>query len=222
VLISTMGRWAGTSVCERVTPGSSSSASSVELEAYEDPAFHDRLARASKGGQGRPIQIVEGGLGMVGGAGGVIGVTGALVALQPWLVPIVFAAAVPLLVAAGRAGEEMFGFHCRRTPAERERRYVYRLLTEKHAAQELRAFTLAAFLRRRYDQLYDEHLAELRALARRRLQLMLLGTLGMTTPLLATVGLLLYLALDGRLSLAPRPAPRPARCCCSASGSPPP
>jgi ATP-binding cassette, subfamily B, bacterial len=177
-------------------------ASAVELEAYENPAFHDRLVRASKGGQVRPMQLVEGGLGLVGGLGGIIGVTVALLALQPWLVPLVFAAAVPVLITAAKAGEEMFGFHCRQTPAERERRYVYGLLTEKAAAQELRAFTLAAFLRRRYEQLYDQYMAELRALARRRLRLMLLGTLGMSVPLLGTFGLLLYLALAGRLSLA--------------------
>jgi ATP-binding cassette, subfamily B, bacterial len=177
-------------------------ACAVELEAYEIPAFHDRLLRASLGGQARPMQLVDGLLGLLGASVGILGVTGALLALEPWLVPLVPLAAVPLLASAAKAGEVLFGFHRRMTPAERQRSYLYSLLTSKDPAKEVRAFDLAGFLRGRYERLYDTHLSELRTTARHRLRLLAGGTLGMATALTATIAALLWLALDHRLSLA--------------------
>jgi ATP-binding cassette subfamily B protein len=81
---------------------------------------------------------------------------------------------------------------------ERQRGYLYNLLTSKEPAKEVRAFDLASFLRGRYDRLYEQRLTELRATAHRRLRLLAAGTLGMT----ATIAALLWLALHQRLSLA--------------------
>jgi ATP-binding cassette, subfamily B, bacterial len=177
-------------------------ACAVELEAYETPAFHNQLLRASMGGQFRPWQIVEGLTGLAGALVGILAVTAALLALQPWLAPLVLVAAVPLLLATARSGELLFGFHHRMTEAERRRNYLYWLLSGKDAAKEVRAFGLAGFFRERFDRLYDEHLAELRKVARRRLRVSLLGNLAMSVVLAGTVGGLLALALGGRVGLA--------------------
>src|SRR5215218_4668153 len=177
-------------------------ACAVELEAYETPSFHNRLVRAAGGGQFRPWQVVEGLTGLAGTSIGVAGITLALFALQPWLVPLVLAAGVPLLISVARGGELMFRFHHRTTEAERRRNYLYMLLSGKDAAKELRAFGLEAFLRGRFDRLYDEHLAELRVVARRRLRVSLLGNLATTVVLTGIVAALLVLALDGRIGLA--------------------
>ena len=119
-------------------------AGAVELEAYDTPAFHDRLVRAAGGGQFRPWQVVEGLTGLAGAAIGIGGIALALLALQPWLVPLVLAAAVPLLIAVARGGELMFGFRHRMTEAERRRNYLYMLLSGKDAAKELRPSASAA------------------------------------------------------------------------------
>jgi ATP-binding cassette subfamily B protein len=177
-------------------------ACAVELEAYDTPAFHNRLLRASMGGEFRPWQIVEGLTGLAGALIGILGVTVALLALQPWLVPLVLAAAAPLLVATTRAGEILFRFHHRMTEADRRRFYLYMLLSGKDAAKEMRAFGLAGFLRERFDRLYDQRLAELRGVARRRLRVSLLGNLAMSVVLAGTVAGLLALALGGRIGLA--------------------
>jgi ATP-binding cassette, subfamily B, bacterial len=177
-------------------------ACAVELEAYDAPAFHNRLLRASMGGQFRPWQIVEGLVGLAGALVAIVGVTAALLALQSWLVPLVLAAAVPLLVAAARSGELLFRFRSGITEVERRRNYLYMLLSGKDAAKEVRAFGLAGFLRERFDRLYDEHLVELRKVARRRLRVSLLGNLAMSIVLAGTVAGLLALALGGRIALA--------------------
>ena len=173
-------------------------AGAVELEAYDSPAFHNQLVRAAGGGQFRPWQVVEGLTGLAGALIGIAGVALALLALQPWLVPLVLGAAVPLLVATARGGQLMFGFHHRMTETERRRNFSrLMLLSGKDPAKELRAFGLGGFLRQRFDRLYDEHLAELRKVARKRLRITLLGNLVTTVVLAGIVAGLLVLALDG-------------------------
>jgi ATP-binding cassette, subfamily B, bacterial len=192
-------------------------ACAVELEAYETPAFHDRLLRASLGGQARPMQLVDGLLGLLGATVGILGVTAALLALQPWLVPLVLLAAVPLLASAAKAGEVLFGFHRRMTPAERQRAYLYSLLTGKDPAKEVRAFGLAGFLRGRYERLYEQHLTELRSTAHRWLRLLLSGTLGMAAALAATIGHCCGWPWTSG-SASPKLAPPPGQCWYWASG----
>ena len=124
---------------------------------------------------------------------------------------VVLAAAVPLLVAVARGGELMFRFHHRTTQAERRRNYLYMLLSGKDAAKELRAFGLGDFLRERFDRLYDEHLVELRKVARQRLRVSLLGNLPGSSPPCSS-----WPSTAG--SAWPPPGPPPGPCSSSASG----
>ena len=136
----------------------------VELEAYDTPAFHDRLVRAAAGGQFRPWQVVEG---LTGLAGALIGIAGITLAYSPSSPGSSRWSWRPC--PAGRRGQGRRAdvrFH-RTTQAERRRNYfLYMLLSGKDAAKELRAFGLGDFLRERFDRLYDEHTVELRKVAR--------------------------------------------------------
>ncbi len=177
-------------------------ATAVELWAYETPAFHDRLVRAATGGQHRPIQLVDGLIGSIGAVAGIAGIVVALLAIQPWLVPFLLVAAIPLMLGVLKAGEALFGFHLRMTSATRQRNYVYELLTAKRSATEVRAFGLTGHLVDRHATLYDEHMAELRATARRRFRLAVIGNLGLAATLGGAITLLLHLALAGHIRLA--------------------
>lgn len=177
-------------------------ASAVELEYYETPTFHDLLMRAASGGQQRPMQVVDGLLGLVSSTLGIAAISIALLTVQPWLIPVVVVAALPLLAAAAKGGDLLFNFTWSMTPADRERLYLYQLLTTKEPAKEVRAFALAAFLGSRHRQLYDRYLAELRRTARRRLRLSLQGIL-MTSLMLAGAAVaLLWMSAHDRLDLA--------------------
>ncbi|GAB2682518.1 ABC transporter ATP-binding protein [Kribbella swartbergensis] len=173
----------------------------VELQAYENPAFHNRLARAANSPH-RPIQLVDGLIGAVGALAGVAGIIAALLAIQPWLVPVVLAAAVPLTAGVLKAGQSLFGFHLRMTAATRARNYLFELLTGKPSATEVRAFGLTAHLLRRHGDLYDAHMAELRRSARQRFRLAVAGNLALAATLAAAIAVLLHLALSGRIALA--------------------
>jgi ATP-binding cassette subfamily B protein len=176
-------------------------ATRVELSAYETPSFHDRLVRAAYG-EHRPIQMVDGLIGTIGAVASIAGIIVALLAIQPWLVPLLILAGLPLLLGVMKAGQAMFGFHMRMTTVGRARNYLYRLLTEKDPAKEVRAFGLAEYLTARHTVLYDRHIAELRKTTRKRFRIAVASTFGLSAALGAGMAGLLALAMSGRLELA--------------------
>ena len=101
-----------------------------------------------------------------------------------------------------KAGQAMFGFHLRMTTVARARNYLYRLLTEKDPAKEIRAFGLADYLTARHTALYDQHMTELRKTTRKRFRIAIASTLGLAAALGDGMAGLLALAMSGRLELA--------------------
>src|SRR6266511_27038 len=102
-----------------------------------------------------------------------------------------------------KAGQAMFGFHLRMTTVARARNYLYRLLTEKDPAKEVRAFGLAEYLTSRHTALYEQHLAELRKTTRKRFRIAIVSTVGLATALGAGMAGLLALAMSGRRPAQP-------------------
>jgi ATP-binding cassette, subfamily B, bacterial len=174
----------------------------IDLLAFESPEFYDRLQRARAQGQFRALQTVQGLLGMVGAAVASVGIIAALATLQPLLLPFVIVGYVPLWIVASLNTRDLYQFSRGMTPGDRQRHYLQNILMGRNAAKEVRAFNLASFLRGRYDRLYDERIAELRGLARRRTARSLLGSLASSAVTVATIGMLSWLYVSGRMSLA--------------------
>ncbi|MGI8759543.1 MAG: ABC transporter ATP-binding protein [Acidimicrobiales bacterium] len=174
----------------------------VDLEAYESPEFHDRLQRARMAAMGRPQSMAMDVTRLLGSLIGVAGLLVALAALQPLLLPVIVVAYVPLWLATSRNSRDTYRLHWGRTPRERVRSYLDHVLTGKELAQELRAFALAPYLRRRWERLYDERIAELRDINRHRLRRSLVASVAGSVLGAANVALLVGLLLAGRMSVA--------------------
>jgi len=172
----------------------------VELDAYERPGFHDRLARAQLGLH-RAHQTVFSLVMLGGSVAQSIGSLVALLAVQPALAPLVVVAVLPAWVAASRHGEAFYRFAFGMTHADRERQYLASLLTGREQAQEVRAFGLAGHLRDRHERLYDERMQGLRAVVRSQLVWSAAGNLvGAAVIAGALIGLL-ALTLDDHVAL---------------------
>jgi ATP-binding cassette, subfamily B, bacterial len=174
----------------------------IDLLAFESPDFYDRLQRARAQGQFRALQTVNGLLGMVGAAVASVGLVAALATLQPLLLPFVLLGYVPLWIVASLNTRDLYHFSRGMTPSDRQRSYLQNVLMGRNSAKEVRAFNLASFLRQRYDRLYDERIAELRGLAKRRTARSLLGSLASSAVTVGTIGMLSWLYVSGRMSLA--------------------
>ena len=176
-------------------------ACAVELAAFDEPAFHDRLARA-QASMGRAPMVVFGlamvGMSLAGAAGAVL----ALLALQPVLAPLAALVIVPAGLLTSQRGEAFYRFAFAMTPRDRERGYLASLLTGRDAAKEVRAFGLVRVLRARHDRLYAERVAELRTIVRRQTWYALLANSASALVIAATLALLAALALGDRMTLS--------------------
>jgi ATP-binding cassette subfamily B protein len=156
-------------------------AAELDLVAYEDPVFYDRLERAR-------VQATDR-LGMIQAIGRLVQQTITTVTLSvsimlfsPWLMLLLIAGVVPAFL-----GESHFAFlgyakNFRQTPIRRQLDYLRVLGGSKEAAKELKLFGLRGFLSERFARLSDEIYQENVALSRRRLiagtALSVVGTMG--------------------------------------------
>ena len=156
-------------------------AAELDLQAYEDPVFYDRLERAR-------VQATDR-LGMIQAIGRLVQQTitvvlmsVSLMAFSPWLMLLLCAGVLPAFV-----GESHFAFlgyekNFRQTPIRRQLDYLRLLAGSKEAAKELKLFGLSGFLAERFTTLSNNVYEEDVALARRRFAvgswLSVLGTTG--------------------------------------------
>jgi ATP-binding cassette subfamily B protein len=177
-------------------------ATAVDPKAYETPEFFDRLRRAQSAGLTRPLQMVNGLGTLTTSLVTLAGIGIALVAIQPLLIPFLVLGYGPMWFASTRNSKALFRFVLDLTEDDRQRAYLQQVLAGRDEAKEVRAFGLAPLLRGRYERLYDERIAKLRHLARRRLVRSLAAAAGTSGLTVVTLGLLGYLYVDGRMTLA--------------------
>ncbi|HET6176701.1 MAG TPA: ABC transporter ATP-binding protein [Candidatus Sulfotelmatobacter sp.] len=156
-------------------------AAELDLIAYEDPVFYDRLERAR-------VQATDR-LGMIQSIGRLIQqvITAAslsvtILVFSPWLLLLLIVGILPAFL-----GESHFAFlgyarNFRQTPVRRELDYLRVLGGSREAAKELKLFGLREFLIKRFTRLSDQIYTENVELARRRLIagsfLSMIGTAG--------------------------------------------
>lgn len=177
-------------------------AGDVALDQFESAAFYDRLRRAQENGSMTPLHVSLNLPMLSGGAIRVAGIIVALAAMQPILIPLVLVAAIPLWVTTSRNTEEMYSFSFGNTPGDRVRQHLSALLTSKEPASEVRAFSLQEFLRRRWNELYDERLNEAQTMVKRFVRRSLLASVASTFITGLSIATLLILITMGRMDAA--------------------
>jgi ATP-binding cassette subfamily B protein len=151
-------------------------ATSVRLEAYESPQFFDHLKRVESNALTEPATVVRTLMQLPANLAGVLAVVGALVLLQPLLLPIVVVSMIPLALMTRINARRAFEFAKQRAPGDRQRDYLRSLLTGKDEAKEVRAFGAGVELRARYERLYDQYLQQLRRFRRKQLAVSAAGS----------------------------------------------
>lgn len=175
---------------------------SLDLEAYDDPAFFDQLQRVMTNAVPKPVAVAQGIIGVARGVAGTVGIAAVLLTLAPALVPIMLLVAVPLTLTSRRGSRWEFRFAVDQAAGVRKRYYLQEIMTGRGAAKEVRAFGLGEELLRRWDLLYDEYFTALRAQVSRRLRLALIGRVGATLCGLLAVVVLLVLVAHHDITLA--------------------
>jgi ATP-binding cassette, subfamily B, bacterial len=173
----------------------------VDLLAFEAPAFHNRVQRMQMTAH-QPLNMIFGLSGLIRAAVAVVAVLLTLITIEPLLILMVSIVFVPAWLSASSRGEAFWRFFWRMTPRDRERQYLAVLLCDRDAAKEVRAFSLAQFLRGRHRVLYDERVSELRCVANKQVWYALLANVGVAVVLAATLLFVGWLTLSGRVPLS--------------------
>jgi ATP-binding cassette subfamily B protein len=142
-------------------------AAGLDLQAYEDPVFYDRLERARVQATDRLYMIQAIGR-LIQQAITTITLSISIMVFSPWLLLLLVVGVIPAFV-----GETHFAFlgyakNFRQTPVRRQLDYLRTLGGSKEAAKELKLFGLRRFLTDRFrilsSQVYEEDIS----LARRK------------------------------------------------------
>lgn len=156
-------------------------ASELDLIAYEDPVFYDRLERAR-------VQATDR-LGMIQSIGRLvqqvittISLSVSILIFSPWLLLLLIVGVIPAFLGESHFALLGYAKNFRQTPVRRQLDYLRVLGGSREAAKELKLFGLRKFLIDRFTRLSDEIYGENVSLARRRLVagagLLLIGTAG--------------------------------------------
>jgi ATP-binding cassette, subfamily B, bacterial len=172
----------------------------VDLEAFDRSEFHDRLQRAQSGGA-RPWQVTQSLMAMSGSLTTLISLVAVLFVLQPLLVPTLLLTVVPLLAAASSFSRDFYRFTARFAHDERRRYYIRGLMIERGMAKEVRAFNLVDFLRGVNRDYFDERMQDMGRMVRRGSLRSLAASVGSAAATAATVAVLLWFVLTGRMGL---------------------
>jgi ATP-binding cassette, subfamily B, bacterial len=175
-------------------------AASLDLIAYEDPVFYDRLERARVQATDRLVMIQQIGR-LVQQAITTVTLSVTIMLFSPWLMLLLVAGVVPAFL-----GESHFAFlgyakNFRQTPMRRQLDYLRILAGSKEAAKELKLFGLRDFLRERFtglsDTIYDENVG----LSQRKLIAgALLSTIG-TMGYYSAYAFVIWRTVEGTLSI---------------------
>jgi ATP-binding cassette subfamily B protein len=156
-------------------------AAELDVIAYEDPVFYDRLERARVQATDRLAMIQMLGR-LIQQVITTVTLSASIVYFSPWLLLLLIAGVLPAFL-----GESHFAFlgyakNFRQTPVRRQLDYLRVLGGSKEAAKELKLFGLSKFLTERFTRLSDEVYEENVALSRRKLiaggLLSIVGSLG--------------------------------------------
>jgi ABC-type multidrug transport system fused ATPase/permease subunit len=176
-------------------------ATAVDLLAFETPAFHNRVQRMQVSSH-QALSMIFGLSGLIQAAIGIVAVLVTLITIQPVLVLMVSIVFIPGWLSASRRGEAFWRFFWRMTPRDRERQFLAVLLSDRNAAKEIRAFSLAPFLRGRHGILYGERISELQRVAGKQVWYALVANVCVAAVLAVTLLFVGWLTLSERVPLS--------------------
>src|SRR5579884_4315406 len=175
-------------------------ASELDVIAYEDPIFYDRLERARVQATDRLVMIQSIGRLQLQ-AITAIAYSAAVMFYAPWLMLLLIAAVVPAFL-----GETHFAFlgyakNFRQTPIKRQLDYLRQAGATKEAAKELKLFNLSGFFTNRFAKLSEVIYEQDVALARTRLSIGSLLSLISTGGYYGAYAYVIWRTVVGRLSI---------------------
>jgi len=174
--------------------------SRLDLTAYEDPVFYDKMERARVQGTDRIVMIQASGrlfqqfITTASLAAGII-------KFSPLLLVGLIVCVVPAFIGETHFAFLGYSLNFQQTPAKREMEYLRILGGSKESAKELKLFGLGPFFVQRYTKISDTLHGQNVSLAKRKLLVGAFLTLLGTTGYYGTYGYVIYETIAGLLTI---------------------
>jgi ATP-binding cassette subfamily B protein len=172
----------------------------LDLSAFEDPVFYDKMERARRQATGR--------LGMVASLAGIarqfltlLSMISAVILVSPWLLVLLVAATIPVFIGETKYAFLGYSLLFRQTPEKRELDYIRFLGASNHSAKEVKIFGLGRYLTNRVSTLFTRFYAENRKLSIQRTIHGVLISLVSTGAYYAAYVFILLQALAGKITI---------------------
>ena len=139
----------------------------LDMSYFDNPEYHDTYHRAQQEASYRPIQILNGFMGLLGSLISIIVIVVMLSAVSGWIIVVMVAAVVPSFVVRVIKARQIYAFRRNNTQNYRRTTYYTTLLGGRDYAKEMRTFGLAPFFRKRFVAIRKTLVRDLLRISRR-------------------------------------------------------
>jgi ATP-binding cassette subfamily B protein len=175
-------------------------AATLDLPAFEDPKFHDKLERARVQATDRIAMIQAMGT-LLQQAVVVITLSVSILVFSPLLLFALILCLVPAFLGESHFAFLGYSLNTRQTPVRRQLDYLRVLGASRESAKELKLFALHPFVIKRYSDLSDEIYHQNVRLSRRRLLAGSLLSLLSTAGYYGAYAYMIYRTITGEISV---------------------
>lgn len=139
----------------------------LDMAYFDNPDYHDTYHRAQQEASYRPIQILNGFMGLLGSLISIGAIVGMLSAVSGWIIVVMVAAVVPSFIVRVIKARQIYAFRRGNTQNYRRTSYYTALLGGRDYAKEMRTFGLAPFFRQRFVAIRQSLVKDLVKISRR-------------------------------------------------------
>lgn len=126
---------------------------SMDLELYDDPAYHDSYFLAHRHGLSRPMQLVTDLMTFIQNLISILFIGGLIFFIHPLIPLLLFASVLPSAIIKYIFSDKLFRWEKKRAVMERKGFYLNRVITETEYAKEIRTFDAGLSLSQRFQAL---------------------------------------------------------------------
>jgi len=173
----------------------------LDLQYYDNPAYHDTFHRAQQEASFRPLQILNNIMAFFGAVISIAGVVAMLASASWWFIVVMIAAVVPGFAVRLYKARRIYRFRRDNTQLYRRTSYYGAILTSRDAAKELRTYRLSDLFRSRFVDARKRLVGRLLSISRRLGALDVLCAVVEAAAMFAVVWLLVNRAWSGAITI---------------------
>jgi len=173
----------------------------LDLQYYDNPAYHDTFHRAQQEASFRPLQILNNIMAFFGAVISIAGIVAMLASASWWFIVVMIAAVVPGFAVRLYKARRIYRFRRDNTQLYRRTSYYGAILTARDAAKELRTYRLSDLFRSRFVDARKRLVDRLLSISRRLGALDVLCAVVEAAAMFAVVWLLVNRAWSGAITI---------------------